>query len=77
MPDELETTMPRQKQQPVVGTPISKVKQLNIENTRKIDNFNFNMECQKEWKKMTESGEAKTTVQHSQKKGANMLCRSK
>ena len=43
--DESETTMPSQKQKPVVGTLISKVKQLEIENARKISNFN--MECQK------------------------------
>ena len=70
VPDEPETTMPRRKQQPVIGTLISKVKQLDIENTRKVEDFN--MDCRKEWKKRTESGEAKT-VQNLQKKGEHML----
>ena len=55
--DKLETTMPRQKQLPVVGTLIEKVTQLDFENARKIDNFD--VKVQKEWKKRTESGEAK------------------
>ena len=43
MPDAPETTtMPRQKQVPVVGTPIEKVKQLDVENARKIDDFDIN-----------------------------------
>ena len=41
VPDEPKTTMQEQKQQPVVGTLISKVKQLEIENTKKIEGFNL------------------------------------
>jgi len=68
--DEPESTMPRRKQLPVVGTLIEKVKQLDFENVRKIGGFNI--EARKEWKKRTESGEAKT-VQNLQKIGTNML----
>ena len=70
VPDEPESTMPRRKQLPVVGTLIEKVKQLDFENVRKIGGFNI--EARKEWKKRTESGEAKT-VQNLQKIGTNML----
>ena len=41
MPDELESTMPRRKQLPVVGTLIENVKQLDFENVRKIGGFNI------------------------------------
>ena len=43
---------------------------LKIENARKFDDFDI--KAQKEWKKRTESGEAKT-VQNLQKIGTNML----
>ena len=46
VPDEPKTTMREQKQQPVVGTLISEVKQLEIKNTKKIEGFN--LECRKE-----------------------------
>ena len=39
MPDKPETTVPRQKQAPVVGKLMEKVKQLDFENARKIDDF--------------------------------------
>ena len=39
--DKPETTMPRQKQLPVVGMLIEKVKQLDVENARKIDDFDI------------------------------------
>ena len=70
VPDEPKTTTQEQKQQPVVGTLISKVKQLEIKNTNKIEGFN--LECRKEWKTRTESGVAGTRKK-SQKKGENML----
>ena len=49
---------------------IEKVKQLDFENARKIDDFD--VEAQKEWKKRIESGEAKA-IQNLQKIGTNML----
>ena len=52
VPDAPETTMPRRKQLPVVGTPIEKVKQLDVENARKIDDFD--VEARNEWKMRTE-----------------------
>ena len=58
VPEEPKTTMQEQKQQPVVGTLISKVKHLETERTKKIKGFN--VECRKEWKRRTESGEAAT-----------------
>ena len=70
VPDEPKTTMQERKQQPVVGTLISKVKQLEIENNKKIDGFN--MECRKEWQIRTESGEA-GTIKNLQKQGETML----
>ena len=62
--------MPRRKQLSVVGTLIEKVKELEVENVRKIGEFN--KETRKEWKKRTESGVAKM-VQNLQKIGKNML----
>ena len=55
---------------PVVETLIEKVKQLDFENARKIDDFD--VEDRKEWKKRTESGEAKA-VQNFQEIGTNIL----
>ena len=46
VPNKPDTTMPRQKQLPVVGTLVEKVKQLDLENARKIDDFD--VEAQKE-----------------------------
>ena len=46
IPDKPKTTAQEQKQQPVVGTLISKVKQLEIKDTKKMEGFN--LECRKE-----------------------------
>ena len=70
VPDAPETTMPRRKQLPVIGTLIEKVKQMDVENATKIKDFEIN--ARNEWKNRTESGEAKT-VQNLQKIGTNML----
>ena len=48
----------------VVRTLIEKIKQLDFENTSKIDDFD--VKARKEWKKRTESGETKA-VQKLQK----------
>ena len=73
VPDAPETTMPRRKQLPVIGTLIEKVKQMDVENATKIKDFDIS--ARKEWKNRTESGEAKT-VQNLQKIGTNMLDQS-
>ena len=39
MPNKPETIIPRQNQLPVVGKLLEKVKQLDFENDRKIDDF--------------------------------------
>ena len=70
VPGEPNTIMQEQKQQPVVGTLISKVIQLEIENNKKVDGFN--MECRKEWKIRTESSVV-GTIKNLQKMGENML----
>ena len=70
VPDEPESTMPRRKQLRVAGTLLEKVKELEVENVRKIGEFN--KETRKEWKKRTESGVART-VENLQKIGKNML----
>ena len=70
VPDEPETTMQKCKQLPVVGTQTLKIKQMDMENNKKIKEFN--MDSRKEWKRRDESGKA-ATVQNLQKKGENKL----
>ena len=50
--------MPRQKQFLVVGTLIENVKQMDVENARKVDDFEI--KDRNEWKKRTESRQFKT-----------------
>ena len=58
VPDDPNTTMPKRKQQLVVGTLTHKVRQLNREREEKLEEFN--MGCQKEWERRDVSGEAAT-----------------
>ena len=47
VPDDPNTTMPQNKQQPVVGPFTHKVRQLNWDRKEKLEEFN--MGCPKEW----------------------------
>ena len=73
VPDDPNTTMPQRKQHPVVGTLNHKVRKLNQEREKKLEEFN--MGCRKEWERQDVSGEA-ATGQNLQALGKQKLDKS-